>query len=74
MVNDTSEQRHGEQEQPLTLWEVLFSVLAAAFGVQSRENKVRDFSRGKPQHFIIAGLLFTILFLATLITIVNIVL
>jgi hypothetical protein len=74
MVNDINEQRHGDPEQPLTLWEVICSVLAAAFGVQSRENKVRDFSRGKPLHFIIAGLLFTVLFLVTLITIVNIVL
>jgi hypothetical protein len=74
MVNDTNEQRQGDPEQPLTLWEVICSVLAAAFGVQSRENKERDFSRGKPLHFIIAGLLFTVLFLATLITIVNIVL
>ncbi len=74
MANDTNDQRQGGPEQPLTLWEVICSVLAAAFGVQSRENKERDFSRGKPLHFIIAGLLFTVLFLVTLITIVNIVL
>ena len=30
---------------PLTFWEMLQSVLAAAFGVQSGKNRARDFSR-----------------------------
>ncbi|MFT6436242.1 MAG: hypothetical protein ACJAVI_004301 [Candidatus Azotimanducaceae bacterium] len=32
--------------KPLTLWEVLMSVLAGAFGVQSSKNLERDFTRG----------------------------
>ena len=57
----------------LTLFQVMGSVFAASFGVQSRENQVRDFNRGKPVHFIIAGLAFTVMFLVTLITAVNLI-
>lgn len=71
-----SAQQHISQDDPqtaesLTLWQVICSVFAAGFGVQSQENKVRDFSRGKPLQFIVAGLVFTIAFLVGLITIVN---
>jgi len=58
---------------PLTLTEVMGSVLAAGFGVQSKENKVRDFSRGKPLHFIVAGIVFTLGLLAALVTVVSLV-
>lgn len=60
-----------EQEEDLTLLQVMGSVLAAGLGVQSRGNKVRDFSRGKAIHFIIAGLTFTITFMVALIMVVN---
>ncbi len=57
----------------LSLMQVMGSVLAAGFGVQSKENKVRDFTRGKPVHFIIAGLTFTVALLVGLIVVVTIV-
>ena len=63
--------RAQSEEDSLTLWEVICSVFAAGFGVQSRDNKVRDFNRGKPLQFIVAGLLFTIAFLLSLIVLVN---
>jgi len=59
------------QEPPLGLLQVLGSVLAAAFGVQSRDNKVRDFTRGNPRHFILAGALLTVGLLLVLIGVVN---
>ena len=68
-----------DNEQPngntagLSLWQVICSVFAAGFGVQSKENKVRDFTKGRPLQFVIAGLLFTIAFLVGLITIVNVI-
>ena len=34
--------------QPPTFLQMLQSVLAAAFGVQSGKNRARDFSHGKP--------------------------
>lgn len=46
---------------------LLQSVLAAAFGVQSGRKHKEDFASGSPIAFIIAGVLFTILFVACLI-------
>ena len=38
------------------------SVLAAGIGVQSKANKERDFRQGKPLHFVVGGLVGTLLF------------
>ncbi len=62
-----------EQAPELSTMEVVGSVLAAGLGVQSRENKVRDFSRGKPLQFIVAGLVFTLGLLGALVAVVNLV-
>jgi hypothetical protein len=67
---------NGAEEQPsesLSLWQVISSTLAAAFGVQSSRNRQRDFSRGKASHFIVAGIAFTVLLVLGLILIVNLV-
>ena len=61
-------------DQPLSFREMLQSVLAAAFGVQSGKNRSRDFSRGKPSHFIILGVLFTAIFVLVLFGLVKLVL
>ncbi|AYF86205.1 DUF2970 domain-containing protein [Pseudomonas sp. JS3066] len=61
-------------DQPLSFREMLQSVLAAAFGVQSGKNRARDFSRGKPSHFIILGVLFTAIFVLVLYGLVKLVL
>ncbi len=63
-----------ENNKPLTLREMLQSVLAAAFGVQSGKNRARDFSRGKPSHFIVLGVLFTAVFALALFALVKLVL
>jgi len=44
-------------------WNVVQSVGAALIGVQSSKNRERDFTQGKPIHFIIGGLIGTFLFL-----------
>lgn len=62
------------QDKPLTLWEMLQSVLSAALGVQSGKNRSRDFSRGKPSHFIILGVLFTAVFVLVIFAVVKLVL
>ena len=61
------------QPDSLSTTEVVSSTLAAAFGVQSKENKERDFARGKPHQFIIAGFVFTLLFLGAMIALVNVI-
>ena len=40
------------------LFDVVKSVLAAAFGVQSEENRERDFKHGKASHFIASSRVF----------------
>lgn len=54
-------------ERPPTFLQTTFSVLAAFFGVQSRRNRERDFSRGKASHFIIIGLVMTVVFVAVVV-------
>ena len=45
-------------------WSVVQSVLAAGIGVQSKANKERDFTHGKPLHFIVGGAIGTVAFIA----------
>lgn len=63
-----------QEQRPLSFREMLQSVLAAAFGVQSGKNRSRDFSRGKPSHFIFLGLLFTVVFVLLIFGVVQLVL
>ncbi|SFH39238.1 DUF2970 domain-containing protein [Pseudomonas sp. NFACC45] len=59
--------------KPPTLWQMMHSVLAAAFGVQSGKNRARDFTHGKPSHFVVLGIVFTVIFALTLFGIVKLV-
>lgn len=63
-----------QHDKPLTFGEMLQSVLAAAFGVQSSKHRSRDFSRGKPSHFVILGVLFTAVFVLVIFSVVQLVL
>ncbi|NGY03699.1 DUF2970 domain-containing protein [Solimonas terrae] len=62
------------QAEAVTLWQTVQSVSAAMFGVQSSKNRKRDFSRGKPLHFIVIGLLMVGVFIGVLVLIVKILL
>lgn len=61
-------------DKPLTFRQMAQSVVSAAFGVQSAKNRERDFSSGKPSHFIAVGLLFTLTFILVIFGIVQLVL
>lgn len=50
------------------------SVLAAALGVQSKTNLEKDFQQSSPLPFILAGLVFTVIFVLTLVLVVKVVL
>ena len=63
----------GEREG-LTVWQILSSTLAAMFGVQKSQRRVRDFSQGRPHQFIIAGLIAATVFVLLLVAVVQIVL
>ena len=55
-----------------TKWtRVLQSTLAAALGVQSQKNREKDFEEGNAGGFIAAGILFTALFIASVLAVVN---
>ena len=62
-----------QQQKPPGLKALLQSVLSAALGVQSSKNRERDFTDGRASHFIVAGIVFTFIFIATVATIVNLV-
>lgn len=62
------------QNRPPSFWQMLQSVLAAAFGVQSGKNRARDFTHGKPSHFIVLGVGFTLVFVLVLYALVRLVL
>lgn len=52
---------------------IIQSTLAAAIGVQNKKNRERDFQEGNAGTFIAAGIIFTALFIATVMTVVQLV-
>jgi len=73
-IRDDTRQTPQDTRDAMSVRDVVGSVLSAAFGVQSSRNRERDFSRGSYRQFIIAGVIFTALFVATLVAVVKIVL
>ena len=55
-------------------WSIVGSTLAAAFGVQSSKNRERDFQHGNIWIYIAAGIIFTTLFVFSVIGVVKLVL
>jgi len=53
------------------VWNLLLSTLAAFFGVQSEQNRKRDFQTSSPLPFIIMGIVLAIVLVFTLLFIVN---
>lgn len=62
-----------EKQSRLGFWQVLGSVFASAVGVQKNVNRERDFQHGNPLHYVAGGLIFTVVFIASLVALVNIV-
>ncbi|MFI4938053.1 MAG: DUF2970 domain-containing protein [Candidatus Berkiellales bacterium] len=60
--------------QKPTFWQMVLSVLAAMFGVQSAKARERDFSGGNPWVFIVLGIIAVALFVLILVGIVMLVL
>ena len=63
-----------EKDRKPSLMQVILSVLAAAIGVQNSANRERDFTHGNPVVFIVAGLIFTVIFVLAVIGVVYLVL
>lgn len=63
------------QKSPQVGWlDSMASSVAAAFGVQSHKNRVRDFEHGDIRKFVISGITLTLLILFSLIGVVQFVL
>ena len=70
----SSEDNSDKEARQLSFWELARSTSSAFLGVQSNANRERDFKQGKLSHFIWMGLLFGLLFVLTLIGVVQLVL
>jgi len=62
-----------KQNHSISFLSVIQSSFAAAFGVQSKKNRERDFSEGKPIVFITAGIVFALVFILSVYSVVQIV-
>ncbi len=79
MTNKTENEQGLENERPEaeekpSATDLLKSTLSAAIGVQNNANRERDFKHGNIKTFVFAGIIFTVLFIGTVITVVNFVL
>ncbi|MES2605396.1 MAG: DUF2970 domain-containing protein [Pseudomonadota bacterium] len=63
-----------QKEKSIPVLQVVLSVLQASFGVQNSRNRERDFTQGKFGVFVVAALIFTALFVLTIVGIVSLVL
>lgn len=54
------------QNKKIKIIQLILSVLAAFFGVQTNKARERDFNSGKPMHYIVGGLIFVICFVLIL--------
>ncbi len=57
-----------------TLKQVIQSVFAAAIGVQSKENRQRDFEHGSLSSYLVVGAIATLLFILSLVAIISFIL
>lgn len=71
---DSQAKANAEPERKLSVAEVVSSVFAAGLGVQSSKNRQRDFEKGRAGSFIVAGIIFTALFIGAVYTVVSVVL
>jgi hypothetical protein len=65
--------RDSDKSRAPSFISVLGSVLASMFGVQSNRKREQDFMHGKPSHYIMVGLLVTIVFVLMVWAVVQVV-
>ncbi|MCG2580003.1 MAG: DUF2970 domain-containing protein [Marinobacter sp.] len=76
MANEGKEDNKNEKSPSVRpgVLKIMQSIIAGAFGVQSDKRRQEDFSSHSPLPYIIAGLLFTVGFVVTLVIVVKLVL
>jgi len=73
-ADEQNDSDQSEDSQQLSFLQTIVSVMQASFGVQSSKNKQRDFEKGSIKGFVAAALIFTVLFVLTLVIVVSLVL
>lgn len=68
------EEQQDNEPRTMRFRETLSSVLFGALGVQSNKARERDFSKGKPSHFIGLGIAFLVVFVLAILGVVSLVL
>lgn len=72
MDDQAPNKEEAESSEGASFLQVVGSVMAAAFGVQSSKNRKRDFSQDSFTPYIVAGVLFTVAFVLGLATLVSV--
>lgn len=72
-MSETPNPSQGNHSNKPGFFQVIASIVAAAIGVQSDKNRQRDFTQGNPLIYIFGGLIFTVVFVMTLVGIVMLV-
>tara|TARA_R100001143_G_C3344243_1_gene125888 strand:- start:649 stop:975 length:327 start_codon:yes stop_codon:yes gene_type:complete len=62
---------NGQKPEHIPFWRIMLSVIQASIGVQSEENRKRDFTQGRLLPFIIAALIFTVSFVLLVMLVVR---
>jgi hypothetical protein len=70
----TTDENSDAAPKPPNFLQIMLSVIAAAFGVQTGKNYERDFTTGSPLPYIVGGVVFTALFVLTIVGVVSLVL
>ncbi|OUS10393.1 hypothetical protein A9Q89_11250 [Gammaproteobacteria bacterium 53_120_T64] len=73
-MNKQDDKHEADDEQRPGAIDLLKSTLSAAIGVQTNANRERDFKHGNIKTFVVAGIVFTVVFIGTVISVVNFVL
>lgn len=68
-----NEENNSPDDKKVSIFTIVASLFAGWFGVQTKENRERDFTHGKAHHFIIGGIIFAVLFILFVVGIVKLV-
>lgn len=64
-------QQSPNHEKPPGFWSTVKSVLGAMIGVQSESQREKDFEKADPVKLILGGIIFTVVFILTILYFVN---
>lgn len=62
-----------DKRKKVSLLSALLSIMAGAIGIQKRKNMERDLNASNPLIYVVAGLIFVSLFIASILIVVNLV-